>query len=135
MGDTADLRVTLELNGQLMQDESTKDMIFDVATLISAASQTSPLLPGDLLLTGSPAGNGSHWGVLLRDGDVMDRSITGLGNQGPLPGGSATMTTTTSDIALDRDDPEGAIAAAARRYSQLGPLGRGRRARHAQLPR
>ena len=81
VGDTADLRVTLALNGQLMQDESTKDMIFDVATLISAASQISPLLPGDLVLTGSPAGNGIHWGRLLRDGDVMDCSITGLGNQ------------------------------------------------------
>jgi 2,4-diketo-3-deoxy-L-fuconate hydrolase len=75
------LRLTLALNGQTMQDESTKDMIFDIATLISAASQTTPLLPGDLVFTGSPAGNGAHWGRLLRPGDVMTGEITGLGRQ------------------------------------------------------
>ncbi|MDO0929909.1 fumarylacetoacetate hydrolase family protein [Streptomyces sp. TG1A-8] len=76
-----DLRLTLKLNGETMQDESTKDMIFDVARMVSYASQTARLLPGDLVLTGSPAGNGMHWGRLLRDGDVMDASITGLGAQ------------------------------------------------------
>jgi 2,4-diketo-3-deoxy-L-fuconate hydrolase len=40
-----------------------------------------PLLPGDLLLTGSPAGNGQHWKRFLRDGDVMTGSIEGLGTQ------------------------------------------------------
>ncbi|MGW5617150.1 fumarylacetoacetate hydrolase family protein [Streptomyces sp. NPDC003877] len=76
-----DLRLTLKLNGETMQDESTRDMIFDVARMVSYASQTARLLPGDLVLTGSPAGNGMHWGRLLRDGDVMDASITGLGAQ------------------------------------------------------
>ncbi|MEU6841715.1 fumarylacetoacetate hydrolase family protein [Streptomyces sp. NPDC046716] len=76
-----DLQVTLKLNGETMQDESTKDMIFPVARLISYISQTVQLLPGDLVLTGSPAGNGMHWGRLLRDGDVMDASVTGLGAQ------------------------------------------------------
>ncbi|GHG29352.1 fumarylacetoacetate hydrolase family protein [Streptomyces filamentosus] len=79
--DTGDLRLTLKLNGEVMQDESTKDMIFDVARMVSYASQSTQLLPGDLVLTGSPAGNGMHWGRLLRDGDVMDASITGLGAQ------------------------------------------------------
>jgi 2,4-diketo-3-deoxy-L-fuconate hydrolase len=74
-------RVTLELNGEVMQNESTKDMIFDVAALIAAASQTTPLRPGDLLLTGSPAGNGIAHGRLLRPGDVMTGAITGLGTQ------------------------------------------------------
>ncbi|OWA11488.1 hydrolase [Streptomyces sp. CS113] len=81
VGDPGDLRLTLKLNGQTMQDESTKDMIFDVARMVSYASQSARLLPGDLVLTGSPAGNGMHWGRLLRDGDVMDASITGLGAQ------------------------------------------------------
>ena len=81
VGDTGDLRLTLKLNGETMQDESTKDMIFDVARMVSYASQSARLLPGDLVLTGSPAGNGMHWGRLLRDGDVMDASITGLGAQ------------------------------------------------------
>jgi 2-keto-4-pentenoate hydratase/2-oxohepta-3-ene-1,7-dioic acid hydratase in catechol pathway len=76
-----DLRVTLKLNGETMQDESTKDMIFGVARMVSYASQTARLLPGDLVLTGSPAGNGMHWGRLLRDGDVMEGSVTGLGVQ------------------------------------------------------
>lgn len=81
IADPGDLRLTLKLNGATMQDESTKDMIFDVARMVSYASGTARLLPGDLVLTGSPAGNGMHWGRLLRDGDVMDASITGLGAQ------------------------------------------------------
>ncbi len=81
VADPGDLRVTLKLNGETMQDESTEDMLFGIARLVSYASQASRLLPGDLVLTGSPAGNGMHWGRLLRDGDVMDGSITGLGAQ------------------------------------------------------
>lgn len=81
VGDPGDLRVTLRLNGDVMQDESTKDMIFGVARLVAYASQAVRLLPGDLVLTGSPAGNGMHWGRLLRPGDVMEGSITGLGAQ------------------------------------------------------
>jgi 2-keto-4-pentenoate hydratase/2-oxohepta-3-ene-1,7-dioic acid hydratase in catechol pathway len=81
VGDPQDLRITLTLNGDVMQNESTKDMIFGVAALVSAASHVVPLLPGDLLLTGSPAGNGIHHGRLLRAGDVMECTITGLGTQ------------------------------------------------------
>lgn len=81
VGDPGDLRVTLKLNGRTMQDESTKDMLFGVARLVSYISRTARLLPGDLVLTGSPAGNGIHWGRLLREGDVMEGSITGLGVQ------------------------------------------------------
>lgn len=81
VGDPSVLQLTLRLNGSVMQDESTEDMIFDVAALVAHASQTTPLLPGDLVLTGSPAGNGMHHGRLLRDGDVMESMITGLGHQ------------------------------------------------------
>ena len=80
-GEVSEMRVTLELDGKAMQDESTKDMLFGVAALVAAVSQTVQLLPGDLILTGSPAGNGMHWGRLLRDGDVMTSTITGLGYQ------------------------------------------------------
>ncbi len=79
--DGADVTVRLELNGEVKQDGSTRDLLFDIPALISGASQTLPLLPGDLLLTGSPAGNGQHWKRFLRDGDVMTGSITGLGVQ------------------------------------------------------
>ncbi len=81
VGDPMDLRIVLSVNGQVMQDESTKDMIFDVARLVSYASRLVPLLPGDLILTGSPAGNGAHWRRFLRDGDRIDAAITGLGRQ------------------------------------------------------
>lgn len=79
--DPMDLRVTLQLNGTTMQDESTADMIFDVARLIAHVSAITPLRPGDLLLTGSPAGNGAHYGRYLRPGDVMTSTISGLGRQ------------------------------------------------------
>lgn len=79
--DATDLHVRLDLNGQTMQDASTSDLLFDIPALISGASQTMPLLPGDILLTGSPAGNGQHWKRFLRDGDVMTGSIAGLGTQ------------------------------------------------------
>lgn len=79
--DAADAHVLLELNGQPMQDASTDDLLFDIPALISGASQISPLLPGDLLLTGSPAGNGQHWRRFLRDGDVMTGTIANLGTQ------------------------------------------------------
>ncbi|MFF1570796.1 fumarylacetoacetate hydrolase family protein [Streptomyces sp. NPDC058293] len=81
IADPDDLHLLLKLNGETMQDESTKDMIFDVARMVSYASQSAQLLPGDLVLTGSPAGNGLHWGRLLLEGDVMEGSITGLGTQ------------------------------------------------------
>jgi 2,4-didehydro-3-deoxy-L-rhamnonate hydrolase len=79
--DGSALGVRLELNGQVMQDASTDDLLFDLPALISGASWNMPLLPGDLLLTGSPAGNGQHWKRFLRDGDVMTGSIQGLGTQ------------------------------------------------------
>ena len=81
VGDPGDLRITLRHNGVVRQDESTQDMIFDIPRLIEYASATSTLRPGDLLLTGSPAGNGAHWGVFLTPGDVLDGGITGLGFQ------------------------------------------------------
>jgi 2,4-diketo-3-deoxy-L-fuconate hydrolase len=79
--DGGDVTVRLELNGEVKQNGSTSDLLFDIPALISSASQTTVLLPGDILLTGSPAGNGQHWKRFLRDGDVMTGSITGLGTQ------------------------------------------------------
>ena len=79
--DPGDLRITLRLNGQVMQDESTKGMIFDVSRIIEYCSQVATLLPGDIVLTGSPAGNGLARGRLLRPGDLMESAIAGLGSQ------------------------------------------------------
>jgi 2-keto-4-pentenoate hydratase/2-oxohepta-3-ene-1,7-dioic acid hydratase in catechol pathway len=79
--DPAKLRITLRLNGELMQDSMTDDMIFSIPRLIEYLSSIIELRPGDLLTTGSPAGNGAHYGRYLRPGDVMEGAITGLGRQ------------------------------------------------------
>jgi 2-keto-4-pentenoate hydratase/2-oxohepta-3-ene-1,7-dioic acid hydratase in catechol pathway len=81
VADPQDLTIRLEHNGVVRQDESTADMIFSAARLISFCSQITELLPGDLILTGSPAGNGAQFDTYLKDGDVMDSTITGLGAQ------------------------------------------------------
>jgi 2-keto-4-pentenoate hydratase/2-oxohepta-3-ene-1,7-dioic acid hydratase in catechol pathway len=79
--DPMDLRITLRLNGEVMQDESTADMIFDVERLRAHVLAIAAVVPGDLLLTGSPAGNGMHHRRFLQPGDVMESEITGLGTQ------------------------------------------------------
>jgi 2,4-diketo-3-deoxy-L-fuconate hydrolase len=76
-----DVRITLKLNGEIKQDESTADMIFDIARLLEYLTSRVRLWPGDLLLTGSPSGNGSHTNRFLRPGDVLEGSIAGLGTQ------------------------------------------------------
>jgi 2-keto-4-pentenoate hydratase/2-oxohepta-3-ene-1,7-dioic acid hydratase in catechol pathway len=76
-----DLLITLKLNGQVMQNESTSDMIFPIARLIEWLSAHVELQPGDLLLTGSPSGNGTHYQRFLKHGDVMESTIAGLGMQ------------------------------------------------------
>jgi 2,4-didehydro-3-deoxy-L-rhamnonate hydrolase len=81
VGDPQRLRVTLKLNGQVMQDEETADMIFTVAHLIEYLSASVELQPGDIICTGSPAGNGMHYNRFIQPGDVLEGSITGLGTQ------------------------------------------------------
>lgn len=75
------LSVQCRLNGQLLQDGNTRDMIFDVATLVSACSEGIELRPGDLIITGTPAGVGfaRQPPVWLRHGDVCEVSIEGIG--------------------------------------------------------
>jgi 2-keto-4-pentenoate hydratase/2-oxohepta-3-ene-1,7-dioic acid hydratase in catechol pathway len=81
VADPQDLQIKLTVNGRTMQDESTADMLFDVAQLISYVSTVAELRPGDLVLTGSPAGNGASHGVFLAPGDLMEGTVTGLGAQ------------------------------------------------------
>lgn len=78
------LSMWLDLNGQRMQNGSTKTMIFDVATLISYCSQLMTLEPGDIITTGTPPGVGLGMKpnpVFLKPGDVMTLGIEGLGEQ------------------------------------------------------
>jgi len=77
----AGLPMTLSVNGQVMQRGSTADMVFDVPSLIAALSADVELLPGDLLLAGTPAGTGQARGRFLRPGDVMTATIGELGEQ------------------------------------------------------
>jgi len=81
VGDPQDLRIHLTVNGKTMQDESTADMLFDVAKLVAYVSTVAEVRPGDVVLTGSPAGNGAARGVFLHSGDEMEGTITGLGTQ------------------------------------------------------
>jgi 2-keto-4-pentenoate hydratase/2-oxohepta-3-ene-1,7-dioic acid hydratase in catechol pathway len=81
VGDPGELRITLKHNGTVRQDESTADMLFDIPALLQYITAVTELRPGDLVLTGSPAGNGAHWGVFLAEGDVLESEITGLGTQ------------------------------------------------------
>ena len=79
--DPYDLRIRLSVDGQVMQNETTGDMMFDIARQIEYISRYAALLPGDVICTGSPAGNGTHYNRYLRDGDLMVGEIDGLGTQ------------------------------------------------------
>jgi 2-keto-4-pentenoate hydratase/2-oxohepta-3-ene-1,7-dioic acid hydratase in catechol pathway len=68
-------RVQTFLNGDVMQDGSTADMIFDIPTLVSHISSVMTLLPGDVILTGTPEGVGP-----MQVGDEVEVSIAGIGS-------------------------------------------------------
>ncbi len=77
------LALWLDLNGQRRQSGNTRTMIFGVAKLVSYVSQFMTLLPGDVIITGTPPGVGmGHQPPLyLKKGDVMTLGIDGLGQQ------------------------------------------------------
>jgi acylpyruvate hydrolase len=75
------LRIVSRVNGVVMQDSNTDDMIFDVATLVSVLSQAMTLEPGDVIATGTPAGVGyaRNPPQFLQAGDRCEVEIEGLG--------------------------------------------------------
>ncbi len=76
------VRITLSVNGEVMQDWPVNDWIFSPAQYLAYASERVRLLPGDIISLGSPPGNGAHHGGrFLREGDVIDAEITYLGRQ------------------------------------------------------
>jgi 2,4-didehydro-3-deoxy-L-rhamnonate hydrolase len=81
VADVDNLRLWLKLNGQMMQDGTTANLIFKIPFLVSYLSQFMTLLPGDVISTGTPAGVGLGMNpqVYLKDGDVMELGIEGLG--------------------------------------------------------
>jgi 5-carboxymethyl-2-hydroxymuconate isomerase/acylpyruvate hydrolase len=79
--DPHNLRLWLSLNGKMMQDGNTDDLIFNIPQLISYTSQFMTLLPGDVISTGTPAGVGLGFtpNIYLKPGDVAELGIDGLG--------------------------------------------------------
>jgi 2,4-didehydro-3-deoxy-L-rhamnonate hydrolase len=79
--DFGQARLWLKVNGEIRQDSTTAELIFDVPTLISYVSRFMTLWPGDVLSTGTPAGvgMGRKPPVYLRAGDVVEYGIEGLG--------------------------------------------------------
>lgn len=84
---TAGARITTRVNGEVVQEDSTSDLVFSPAALVAYLSTIVTLRPGDLILTGTPAGvalgrrnaEGRHpW---LKPGDVLETEIEGLGAQ------------------------------------------------------
>lgn len=76
------LRLRSWVNGEPRQDSSTKDMIFDVETIVWDLSRYTALEPGDVILTGTPEGVGlSGRFPYLRPGDVVEVEVEGLGRQ------------------------------------------------------
>ena len=81
LGDASSLRVVQRLNGEVLQDGNTRDLIFSVPFLVAYCSNVFTLEPGDLILTGTPPGVG--WArdpkVTLRDGDTVEVEVEGIG--------------------------------------------------------
>ena len=79
--DPKNLRMWLKVNGEMRQNGTTSNMIFDVATLVSYVSEFMTLLPGDVISTGTPAGVGLGMKppTYLKAGDVVELGIEGLG--------------------------------------------------------
>jgi 2-keto-4-pentenoate hydratase/2-oxohepta-3-ene-1,7-dioic acid hydratase in catechol pathway len=78
--DPQNLRLTLTVNGETWQDGTSQDMVHSVAALVAFSSRLMTLRPGDVILTGTPAGVGATTGVYLKPGDVMVAEVGGLGS-------------------------------------------------------
>lgn len=77
--DPQNLGIRLWLNDELMQNSSTSKMVFSVAEQIAHLSQRMTLLPGDIILTGTPAGTGAEQDRFLQSGEVMKAEIDIIG--------------------------------------------------------
>ncbi len=83
IADVNNLRLWLTVNGKMMQDGNTKNLVFKIPQLVSYISRFMTLLPGDIISTGTPAGVGlgqKPEPVFLKPGDVVELGIDGLGS-------------------------------------------------------
>lgn len=81
LGDPDDLAIECRVNGETMQQSATGRLIFSVPNLVERLSAVVPLLPGDVVFTGTPAGVGGTRtpARFLRPGDVVETTIDGIG--------------------------------------------------------
>jgi len=81
IGDVNNLRITATVDGKIMQDGNTRDMIFDVYTIIEDISEDITLIPGDIISTGTPAGVGIFRDppVVLKPGNVVECYVENIG--------------------------------------------------------
>ena len=79
LGDVQSVALKLSVNGVVKQDSSTSQMIYSVAEQVARASELMTLDPGDVVLTGTPAGVGVPKGTFLNPGDKIDAEIAGIG--------------------------------------------------------
>ena len=77
--DLQNLGLRTRINGELVQEGTTANLVFGPAEVVAWLSRTMTLLPGDIIATGTPAGVGAAQGRFLRDGDVVEVEIDGLG--------------------------------------------------------
>lgn len=80
VADPQALPILAHVNGEVRQDSNTDDMIYSIAEQIAYISTVFTLEPGDVLLTGTPAGVGIETGVFLKEGDVVRIEIGDLGH-------------------------------------------------------
>jgi len=78
-GDLGALGLRTRINGKVVQEGNTSNLIFSVASAVAWLSRTITLAPGDIIATGTPAGVGGPQGTFLRDGDTVEVEIDGLG--------------------------------------------------------
>jgi acylpyruvate hydrolase len=77
--DLTDLGLRTRINGEILQQGTTGNLIFGPAELVAWLSRTITLLPGDIIATGTPAGVGAAQGRFLQEGDIVEVEIDGLG--------------------------------------------------------
>jgi 2-keto-4-pentenoate hydratase/2-oxohepta-3-ene-1,7-dioic acid hydratase in catechol pathway len=73
------LSLRTRIDGELLQEGTTANLVFEPAEIVAWLSRTMTLLPGDIIATGTPAGVGAAQGRFLRDGDTVEVEIDGLG--------------------------------------------------------
>jgi 2-keto-4-pentenoate hydratase/2-oxohepta-3-ene-1,7-dioic acid hydratase in catechol pathway len=76
-----DMRVTTRVNGEVRQDDTTANILYDFSYLIAYASTWNALEPGDIISTGTPTGSGARLDppTWLRAGDTVEVEVSGVG--------------------------------------------------------